>query len=142
MSKVDKRGDDECWEWKASKSSFGYGKFSYAGSMRVAHRFIWIHSNGPIPSGLLVCHKCDNPGCVNPRHLFLGTSFDNTHDCMNKGRFPTGTRRKPRDFCPSGHPYSGDNVYVTPSGERKCRTCTSNNNRLRYQRMKKEGASG
>jgi hypothetical protein len=141
MSKVDKRGDDECWEWQAGKNPRGYGQFSFKGRQKMAHRVIWILTNGPIPAGFFICHKCDNPSCVNPAHLFPGTPLDNTRDCISKGRFLFSTR-KARIYCPNGHLYAGDNLYITPDGERKCRTCRSNQNRLRYQRMKKEGAIG
>jgi len=141
MQKVNKLSDDKCWEWLAAKNSRGYGKFSYDGQMRIAPRVSWILLNGPIPAGMSICHKCDNPGCVNPNHLFLGTQYENVQDCIDKGRFPFGNRPA-RTHCLHGHPYAGDNLYVTPDGERKCRACRSEQNRLRYQRMKKEGALG
>lgn len=83
-SKVDKSGD--CWEWKAAKLPFGYGLFGYKGKSVKAHRFSWELSNGEIHYDLLVCHKCDNPSCVNPNHLFLGTHKDNFNDMVEKGR--------------------------------------------------------
>jgi DNA-binding transcriptional regulator YiaG len=80
---------DECWEWTASKDAKGYGYFykEGRGGMARAHRISYELNLGPIPAGLLVCHKCDNPGCINPNHLFLGTDKDNSDDKMKKGRF-------------------------------------------------------
>jgi len=83
-SKVDKTGD--CWFWQACKNQDGYGQISHHGKMLSAHRISWGIVNGPIPDGLNVLHNCDNPPCVNPAHLFLGTNIDNIQDSINKGR--------------------------------------------------------
>jgi hypothetical protein len=84
--KVNKSGD--CWEWTAARNKFGYGLFGVTGSrkMIVAHRWSYIEENGPIPKGMCVCHRCDNPSCVRPDHLFLGTRADNNRDKKSKGR--------------------------------------------------------
>lgn len=89
--KVDKRGPDECWEWGATKTRLGYGQLQIDGRSTSAHRVSWELAYGPIPDGLCVCHHCDNPGCVNPTHLFLGTELDNARDRDCKGR-----QRSPR----------------------------------------------
>jgi hypothetical protein len=84
------REPEECWEWQASTVGEGYGSFSWESKNVYAHRFAWSLVNGPIPSGMFICHKCDNRLCCNPNHLFLGTQQDNMQDKMNKGRAPAG----------------------------------------------------
>ena len=76
----------DCWEWKKPRKN-GYGRFRLMGRVEGAHRASWILHKGPIPPGIFVCHHCDNPPCVNPKHLFLGTSKDNVQDSLKKGRF-------------------------------------------------------
>lgn len=85
LDKTNVCGENECWEWKGSKSKDGYGKFVALGN-QLAHRVSWIIHNGEIPKGLQVLHECDNPPCVNPKHLFLGTNHDNVLDKVKKGR--------------------------------------------------------
>lgn len=84
--KVDKRSDDECWEWKNCKTHFGYGKIKVGKQYKPAHRVMWELYYGSVPDGMLVLHKCDNPPCVNPKHLFLGTYLDNVRDMIAKDR--------------------------------------------------------
>jgi len=83
------KGPDDCWEWLASKDSWGYGQITINKKKTQASRYAYqlFKNNGqPIPSNLFVCHHCDNPGCVNPNHLFLGTHTDNMQDMLRKGR--------------------------------------------------------
>jgi hypothetical protein len=83
-SKVQK--GNGCWELTASKNWAGYGKFWDGKHLTSGHRHSWIIAYGTIPDGMWVLHRCDNPGCVRPDHLFLGVAFDNIHDMMQKGR--------------------------------------------------------
>ena len=76
----------DCWEWQCATNNIGYGFFRDGDKMRTAHRVSYELFKGPIPKGMVVCHKCDNPKCVNPDHLWLGTMQDNYNDMVSKGR--------------------------------------------------------
>jgi hypothetical protein len=91
---VDKtEGDETCWPWQGYCDSFGYGKFQVTdGKTALAHRVSYELIVGVIPSGLCVLHSCDNPPCVNPYHLFLGTRIDNNQDKIKKSRHVYGSR--------------------------------------------------
>ena len=88
--RLDKKSNG-CWEWTKAHNKDGYGQTCYKGKMVWTHRMAWIYSKGEIPEGMHVLHKCDNPACCNPDHLFLGTHKDNMNDrdkknrCNNKG---------------------------------------------------------
>lgn len=81
---------DACWLWTGYTMSSGHGQMYHPDGTMLVHRFSWELHNGPIPEGLVVCHKCDVPNCVNPSHLFLGTQSDNVQDAVNKGRLQHG----------------------------------------------------
>ena len=81
-SRVPAKGSNDCWEWSGYRNEHGYGALKG----RLAHRLVWQLERGPIPDGMNVCHRCDNPPCCNPAHLFLGTQSDNVHDMVSKGR--------------------------------------------------------
>ena len=87
-AKVNVRGPDDCWEWTAqARHNGGYGKMSAGrGIILRAHRLSWNLHHGPIPDGMCICHRCDNPSCCNPAHLFLGTHLENVHDMWAKDR--------------------------------------------------------
>lgn len=85
-----------CWGWRGSKTEHGYGRLSLGGrgaKIDRAHRVSWLLNFGPVPPGIDVCHKCDNPECSRPDHLFLGTRSDNMKDCVSKGRDRSVTAR-------------------------------------------------
>jgi hypothetical protein len=126
-SKVNKT--DSCWLWTGSVVSKKrpYGTFYFKKS-RMATRISWeLHTGTPIPANLYVCHHCDNPRCVRPDHLFLGTQKENIHDSMSKGRFVNYNTLKTK--CKRGHELSGHNLLLRKNGKRNCRICI--NDKLR-----------
>lgn len=140
---VNRKPGDGCWEWTGFKDRYGYG-FIHAerefGKPLRAHRYSWflhygsIQGTGPYTLSF-VCHKCDNPGCVRPSHLFLGTQSDNLRDMSAKGR---GSKRcSKKTSCPEGHPYNEENTLHI-SGRRVCRICSAAKcKRYRLQRNAK-----
>jgi hypothetical protein len=136
---------DSCWLWTAVLAGFGYGRIYSKGSMRLAHRVSWELHNGAIPPGMCVLHHCDNPACVNPEHLFLGTYKDNDDDAIAKGRVIPSERawhaaafERNKTHCAQGHPYDERNTYLRPRGGRDCRECA----RLRMQRLQRRRRGG
>lgn len=130
--------DGGCWEWTGGKLHFGHGAITINRKSVQAHRLSWTIHYGD-PANFCVCHKCDNPSCVNPDHLFLGTHRDNIQDAGNKRRLA----EQQKQSCPKGHPYSGDNLIIRSSharsGEgvcRVCRTCSNAQSLARYHRNK------
>jgi hypothetical protein len=122
---------DGCWLWKGATTQFGHGRFRLGstldGSRTIvrAHRFSYELFIGPITGGLLVCHRCDNPPCVNPAHLFLGTNQDNLRDMAAKGR----TRWGRRTHCQYGHALVEANLVSRGGGLFRCRECSINSNK-------------
>jgi hypothetical protein len=93
LARVEKT--ETCWLWTARTGTFGYGVMpegGHAGRDLYAHRISYELFHGPIPEGLFVLHRCDNPRCVNPDHLFLGTADDNAKDAARKKRVPSGAQ--------------------------------------------------
>jgi hypothetical protein len=86
LNKIKINLQTDCWEWQAATNNVGYGFIRDGNKMRTAHRVSYEQHVGPIPLGKIVCHTCDNPKCINPAHLWLGTMKDNLMDMIKKGR--------------------------------------------------------
>lgn len=126
-SKVDKRGETDCWVWLGGTSRSGYGYFYFTSVKRVvsAHRFAYELIVGKIPPDMTIDHLCRNRSCVNPAHMEVVTRGEN----VLRG---TGITAKNllKTHCPKGHPYSLENTYVM--GKRRvCRTCHREKQRIR-----------
>lgn len=85
--------ENGCVEFTGSKNLFGHGEIAFQGKKYRAHRLAYLEYVGPITDGMVVCHKCDNPSCINPEHLFIGTQADNLKDARSKGRIKTPNPR-------------------------------------------------
>jgi hypothetical protein len=117
-------GDDgDCWEWRKSTASHGYGNTWDGVTVRLAHRVAWaLHNDTQIPRGMTVDHICRNRICCNPSHLRLLTNLENASDNGFKGR----------THCPAGHEYDEANTYRTPGkNDRRCRACATTHKRNR-----------
>lgn len=113
----------QCWPWLKHKYHGGYGQIVVGGKARAAHRVSWTIHKGEIPEGLQVLHACDNPGCVNPHHLWLGNNADNMADKMRKGRYYNGRAWGNATRCARGHALTPDNIYFHVGEKRTYRAC-------------------
>lgn len=123
-----------CWIWTSgTNKKGGYGQFYVGNKAFVASRWIYQQIHGELDATIQVCHKCDNPKCVNPDHLFAGTATENYYDSIRKGRMKISPRRT---HCVNGHELVGDNVseYKTKTGttNRRCRKCKNERERIAY----------
>lgn len=121
-----------CWNWTGASLPNGYGRVSWKGRVVGTHRVaahVWLSFD--LESDFLICHRCDNPRCFNPEHLFVGTPKDNTQDCVNKNRHsPWNCRaRREKPTCKRGHLLAGDNLRFDGKGHRVCKTCIRLNTR-------------
>jgi hypothetical protein len=123
---------DNCWYWTASKNSKGYGQFSFKSKMYSSHRISFYFENGFV--GEVIMHICDNPSCVNPKHLKSGTIKENNLDRDKKGRQISGNSLKTK--CKHGHEFTEKNTYKRKNGKRECIICK--NNQLKKHRIKKK----
>lgn len=124
-----------CWIWGGVLDKDGYGDWfsmvyilgkDHNKGRAKAHVAAWILFVGEVPEGLCVCHKCDVRSCVNPEHLWVGTSQENTKDRSKKGR----SREQQATHCRRGHPFDEVNTYIVPGkGGRRCRQCVSDRQR-------------
>jgi hypothetical protein len=118
---------DGCWGWSGSTNGKGYGEIRFRQRKMYAHRVCWLLHRGAIPSGLYVCHSCDNPGCTRPSHLFLGTAGENSQDMQIKGRHFRALQTR----CKRGHEFTPENTKPVKRG-RQCRICTRLAENRRY----------
>lgn len=127
-----------CYLWigaQKGRSKMPYGSFYLKGKNIGAHRAAWILYKGSIENkNIFVCHKCDNPLCVNIEHLFLGTAADNARDMAIKKR----SRGQKKTHCPVGHALVGENLYIAPKTKmRGCKACRRRQSYLGLRRLRK-----
>jgi len=119
-----------CMEWSGTRTDRGYGVVRIRHRQWRAHRLAWTAFNGPIPNGLFVCHKCDNPPCCNPEHLFVGTPQDNVTDAVKKGRHAGWPRTKRKELCRRKLHDMEASGYRHSDGPRRCRECRNETRRI------------
>ena len=127
LKRIVKKTTSGCWIFDSVKFKKGYGNFLLNRKQQIAHRVSWIIFRGAIPPKMSVCHRCDNPPCVNPNHLFIGTVKDNNRDCVKKGRW------KNNGLIGENHPFS----IFKPRDIRKIRALLERISNYKIARMYK-----
>lgn len=112
-----------CWIWVGAKTDDFYGRVRVNKRSIGAYRLSYLIHIGPIQEGLLVCHKCDNPMCVNPDHLFVGSMSDNIKDCVLKKRHGSYLKMIGKKECGRGHEWIEQNIYSRKNGKKECLIC-------------------
>lgn len=136
-----------CWVWTGAKDDYGYGTFFYLAKTEKAHRASYMMHCGEIPNELWVLHKCDNPPCVNPNHLWLGTRIDNVQDMEKKGRadHPGGDRHGFRTKPESRPTGERNGAYTKPesrrTGIKNGRARLTDNQVIELRELRKQGAT-
>ena len=128
-----------CIEWEGPRNNHGYGYASKAvDGTHLAHRIMWMLVNGPVPDGMVIRHTCDNPPCVNPLHLLVGSRKDNARDMVERDRWNNQHKGKPiPDRCVNGHPITDEALTNPGKGRRwRCRECFRIRDRAYKQKMR------
>lgn len=127
-----------CWLWKGQLDTNKYGRFVINGKRVKANRAAYQITRGSIPDGLCALHRCDNPPCVRPSHLWAGTQAENMRDMIKKGR--NSNQNYTKTHCIQGHKLSGWNLMLRESKiktiRRQCRQCAYNRIREKRQQLK------
>jgi hypothetical protein len=134
--KVEGPNTSNCWLWTGYRNTGSYGVFWLDGKTRSAHRVAYEEMIGPIPDGLVLDHRCRNPGCVNPFHLEPVTPKVNVRRGLGPGLMSERLKARYRatTHCKYGHEFTPENTYVSPGGRRECRPCNRRRSRERYAR--------
>ncbi len=125
----------QCMDWQGRRTKDGYGQMTFEGEIVYAHRHMWeVWHYEPIPLGGVIMHTCDNPPCINPHHLVLGSVGDNNRDMWAKGRGRNNSQR--HTLCKRGHPLVEGNLYTRERNgniEHECLTCVRMRNKKSWR---------
>lgn len=148
LARSEREGDCLVWQGVRLRGRHGLVGVKRNGKWRTlyTHRVAWEATYGPVPEGMVVCHRCDNPPCVNPEHLFVGTQRDNLNDMRAKGRHNPDdiwVANRKKTHCKRGHEFTPENTRLRQTAEgvsRVCRACCTLESRLRRARIKVAGS--